>query len=270
MKERANEEWRTPIEFYGKVVDENERPISGATVVFGINDLSSEGYSELKKESDVEGLFSLAGAEGKHTSVRVFMNGYYASASNRTSFTYAGDNQNFVPIAHQPVVFHLRKAGPAEPLITMKRSFRIPRDGTPVEIDLIQGKSVPGGSGHLRVACWTEDKGKKSGEKYDWRCHISIPGGGLQISTNEFAFRAPDDGYQQVSEINMPATAAQWSSDVEVSFFVKLPGSKFGRMTFAMIAGGDHFCLIESALNPSGSRNVEFNPAVQPKEPVFE
>jgi hypothetical protein len=28
-------------------------------------------------------------------------------------------------------------------------------------------------------------------------------------------------------------------------------------MIFSMIAGGHHFCMINSVLNPSGSRNLE-------------
>ncbi len=35
---------------------------------------------------------------------------------------------------------------------------------------------------------------------------------------------------------------------------------RYGRMTFSMIAGGQHFCMIDSFLNPSGARNWEYDP----------
>ncbi len=263
-QERGLNEWRTPIEFYGKVVDENGNPVEGAQIEFSCTDLSPAGNSYYRTTSDADGLFSLNNVQGKLLVVRsIVKDGYYVSKQNRNNFFYAGENENFIPEFGNPVVFHLRKKGQAEPLITFKKSFRIPRDGTPVEINFLSGKTTALGSGHLRVECWTQDKGRKSGQMYDWKCLITVPSGGLQIATNEFNFLAPEDGYQAGFEIDMPETASNWSSDVEYKFFLKLADGKYGRMTFAMIAGGDHFCMIESSLNPSGSRNLEFDPAVQ-------
>jgi hypothetical protein len=38
---------------------------------------------------------------------------------------------------------------------------------------------------------------------------------------------------------------------------MQVADGRYGRMTFSMIAGGQHFCMIDSVLNPSGSRNLE-------------
>ena len=38
----------------------------------------------------------------------------------------------------------------------------------------------------------------------------------------------------------------------------------------SMIAGGQHFCIVDSFLNPTGSRNLEYDEAVQPKPTVHE
>jgi hypothetical protein len=86
-------------------------------------------------------------------------------------------------------------------------------------------------------------------------------------STNEFDFTAPLDGYRPVDEINMPQTTAEkWSNDVAKQYFVKLANGNYAYVKFRMVAGGDHFCIVESYLNPSGSRNLEFDPhnAIQP------
>ena len=60
----------------------------------------------------------------------------------------------------------------------------------------------------------------------------------------------------------MPATReADWSSRAHRAYFLKLANGNYARVSFEMVAGGDHFFQLESFLNPSGSRNLEFDPA---------
>jgi hypothetical protein len=261
--QQVEDEWRAPVDFYGRVVDETGRSISGAAIHFSLNGPS--GTEALQGESDVEGYFSLTGKQGKQMSVTVSKEGYYSSRRDRIGFRYAGDDENFVPDSGNPIIFHLQKEGEAEPLIHIAspiwggKGFRTPRDGTPVEISLITGNVVPLGEGNLRVECWTYDQGKH-GEKYDWKCRISVPGGGLIRHMQEFPFLAPLSGYQPSDEIDMSASLDKgWSSSVKRDYFVRLADGKFARVNFEMIAGGDHFFLLESFLNPSGSRNLEFD-----------
>jgi hypothetical protein len=260
-REKGLDEWRTPIEFYGKVVDESTNPVADAQVDFGCNDLSAEGTSNYHTNSDGNGVFSITGIAGKLLSVNVSKAGYYPSKQDNGYFTYAGANVNFVPDARNPVVFHLRKMGAAEPLIRFKKSFHIPKDGTPVGVDLETGNLAASGNAVFKVECWTNDQGKRPGQQYDWKCRVSVIGGGIQPYTDEFPFSAPDGGYESSEEIDMTAKPAQeWQSDVERRYFIRTTDGKFGRVVFGMIAGGDHFCVIESYLNPSGSRNLEFDP----------
>jgi len=89
---------------------------------------------------------------------------------------------------------------------------------------------------------------------------VSVPDGGLILTDKELDFVAPENGYRASAEITMPADRPNWKDDVDLKFFYRLRDGRYGRMTFSMIAGGDHFCLIESFLNPSGSRNLELDP----------
>ena len=268
----ASDPWRTPIAFYGKVVDESNQPVAGVSVSFSCNDLSREGTSKYQTTSDGQGLFSLKGVKGKLLVLRLSKEGYYTSKRDNDSFDFAGDGRGILVLdPTNPIVFHLQNRGHAEPLFVFNRSYRVARDGTPTGIDLTAGNVAGDQHAHLKVECWTDDVGKKPGQKYDWKCRISVPGGGLQLSTNEFSFYAPADGYKPFDEINMPASfEGWWQSDVERKYFVKLGDGKWGRVKFAMIAGGDHFCIIESYLNPSGSRNLEFDQSVQHKPTQFE
>ena len=154
--ERGYDQWRTPIEFYGKVVDEDTNPVANASVHFVWTDLSKNGTSEKDTASDQDGVFSLSNTNGKNLIVQVSKNGYYSYQPFGAAFNYAGENQNFVPDAANPVIFRLKKKGVTEPLVHVQspmggpKGFRIAKDGTADEISLTTGKAVPAGQGDLR------------------------------------------------------------------------------------------------------------------------
>ncbi|PWU15467.1 MAG: hypothetical protein C5B50_15315 [Verrucomicrobia bacterium] len=256
--DRAQDEWRTPIEFYGRVVDEVGNPIQGAQIKFTCNDLSTNGTSSYSADSDGQGSFSISGIKGKLLTARVSKSGYYTSRSDNDSFYYAGQDVNFVPDANRPVVFHLRRNGKLEPLIAVTGSTSIPRDGKPVGLSLTQAKAVSEESAELVIQCWTDDVGKRPGQRFDWRCRLTVPGGGLQEITEEFPFLAPETGYQMSTEINMRASLGnEWRDKAARSYFLKLGNGDYARIEFEMIPYGEHFALLQSYLNPSGSRNLE-------------
>jgi len=263
-QQMALNDWRAPIEFYGKVVDENTNAVAGADVHFVWTDLSPEGSSERRTHSDDNGLFSLRGVAGKNLHVETFKQGYYNYSPSGLYFNYTGQAQNFVPDASNPVLFRLKSKGVVEPLIHVHagrggmEGIRITKDGTPVEISLRSGNAVPLGQGDIRVQCWTYDQGKRPGQGYDWKCQITVPGGGLEPRADDLDFEAPQDGYQPTDVIDMPAEIEnRWSNDVKRQYFLKLGSGNYARINFEMIAHGDHFVVVESYYNPSGSRNLE-------------
>src|SRR6266404_3714259 len=72
-------EWKIPISFYGKAIDERGQPMPGADVHFQWTTLSGKGTSEADTKSDDKGLFSLNNVQGKRLLVRVTKPGYYSS-----------------------------------------------------------------------------------------------------------------------------------------------------------------------------------------------
>jgi uncharacterized repeat protein (TIGR03803 family) len=250
---------QSPIEFYGKVVDEKNNPVADVDIHYQWMDLLARGMQNLATgKSDSNGLFSLQGKQGASMTVSVGKAGYYASHWGQQSVQYSKmRSDHFVPDPQKPVVFQLRKKGTQAALVAMKRNYRIPRDGSPTSIDLVAGATTSGETGNLVVRCWTDDKGKRSGQKYDWHCTVAIPGGGLVSTDEEFPFLAPESGFKPTEEIKMPADRVDWKDDVDLKFYYRLADGRYGRMTFSMIAGGQHFCMIDSLLNPSGSRNLE-------------
>jgi hypothetical protein len=259
MNQRALAQWQAPINFYGKVVDESNNPVSGANIHFRWSEKPAEdGMRTADTESDAEGLFSLQGEHGRSLTVWFGKDGYYASQGGQRTFLYALGQDIISPDPYNPVIFQLRKKGHGvASLIMLKQNYRVARDGTPLAINLVSGASATSESSDFVVRCWTQDAGKRPGEKYDWRCVVSVPGGGAVTNDDEFAFTAPETGYAPTLEIAMPADRPDWTSDVDLKFYYRLADGRYGRMTFSMIAGGQHFCMIDSVLNPTGSRDLE-------------
>jgi hypothetical protein len=175
------------------------------------------------------------------------------------------------PDESAPAIFVLRKMGETEALIVQNRNVKISKTGTPVSMDLRTGSTYGAYSPDIQVQAWTQDQGIAPGtyKHYDWRCVITVPGGGLQTRTGaDFDFQAPADGYRPTDEIDMPSTANPWSSRLSREYFVKLANGEYARMSLTMHAGGDHFFSLTSYLNPTpGHRNLEFNPGQQPSAP---
>ena len=39
--------------------------------------------------------------------------------------------------------------------------------------------------------------------QFHWDCTVSVPGGGLQVTTDEFPFKAPEGGYVEAIDIRI-------------------------------------------------------------------
>lgn len=257
----------TPIAFYGRVIDEKGNPIEGAKAVMRPADAMMGGNHEYERTTNESGLFSIF-THGLGLTVDVSKAGYYTLSESSGNFGYAFGSGMSPPHPHSnnPAIFILRKMGDAEPLIKLDCNVRISRNGTPVQMSLTAGIRGYAHPGDIQVEAWTHDRDtpQSASKAYDWRCKISVlGGGGLQPRTGgEFDFIAPVDGYQPSDEITMSASDPNWRDSQNREFFLKLANGDYARIDFTMRAGGDHFFRIISYLNPAvGHRNLEFDPA---------
>jgi hypothetical protein len=261
------EVFTTPISFYGQVVDDAGKAISGASIKLMVADKPWGKSSVYEQLSDNQGFFSLTGARGAGLAVDISKQGYYSTAKARGRFVYGGvrsrdDPAN--PTTQSPAIFVLRKMGETEPLLAIDRDVMIPKNGQPVEISLRTGRSVGAGRGDIVVECWTNNSGldPNKNEPYDWRMRLSVPGGGLIERVGEFSFVAPESGYHSAREVNQAKSAEEWKSTTQGEYFIKTREGTFARLNVTMTTGGGHFVTIKSYLNPkAGSRNLEFDPA---------
>ncbi len=259
VQQRALADWQRPIEFYGRVVDENTNPVAGASITFGWSELpTQEAARKATTMSDANGLFSLHGERGPALDVWVGKEGYYASHGGQWGFSYLN---GFLSDPMNPVVFVLRKKGTGESLITssfpsgMGQIAQLHHDGTPVELDLFNGTQVPAGSGQLKLEFWRAITNQNA-NIFDWKCRLAVPGGGLVETPEEFAFQAPEGGYQSPVVIDMPATNENWRGEIRSKYYLQLPDGKYGRIDFYFLPYNGVF-TVQSAINPTGSRNLE-------------
>lgn len=258
----------TPVVFYGKAVDTAGSPIAGATASISVVDSMGDNNSAYEKKTDDGGLFSIS-THGAGLVINVSKEGYYTTEGSGGTFGYVkgGGVTNPHPDPNNPAIFVLRKRGLAEHLIVTQGYIKIARDGTPIQMNLTTGNASNVTNADIVIQAWTQDKDipRHSHQHYDWRCKITVPGGGLQPRTGgEFDFVAPEDGYQSSDEIDMPANAPKWSPMAAKSYFLQLGNGTYARIDFQMFAENDHFFSITSYLNPTpGHRNLEYDPKQQ-------
>jgi hypothetical protein len=255
--------WQTPIDFYGKVIDENSNVISGARVGFQWIESPDDEYGHrASTESDSQGLFSLNGKHGTSLEVSASKEGYYTPGPGFESFAYALSG-HFLPDPANPIVFHLRKKGRGEQLIHIAgiglrtmRDFLLSGDGKATEVLLRDGRLAPEGQGDLRVEFWAGQPIEGAPWRITWRCRVRVPGGGLIQTEEEFPFLAPQTGYAESDEWAIDTT--NWTEQVNKQYYVKLRDGRFGRVKLRIIGVPSRaYFRMESFLNPSGSRNLE-------------
>lgn len=245
-----------PIEFYGKVIDENGQPVDGANISFSWNQFMPEQSFETNAFSDANGLFSVVGLAGATLGVHVQKDGYYSVKANPIEFQYwkVLDSSSFQPDAGNPVIFHLRKKGSGTNLTTAFLNVKVPRDGTSVSVDFLN--RTFGADGQLQIS-----QVKPPYETWKrataWSFKMEIPDGGFIEQNDEFPFEAPASGYQPVIDFNFDARQPGWKTLFTKSYYLVFGSPpKYGRLTVETdISWGG--ARITYAINPSGSRNLE-------------
>jgi len=256
--------FNAPISFFGRVEDQNGVPVSEARVEFGAVDKFWAPGSNYQTASDANGLFSITGIKGAGLTVGVSKEGYDGiKGLSYQSFGYGmppDSTRKAPPHKDAPAVFVLRKKANTEPIFSIHRDVPVPKDGTPVEVSLRTGKAVSQGKGDIMIECWTFDSNKDAQGRYEWRFRLSVPGGGLVARTEpQLSFEAPESGYVPAVEVNMSSASIRWQRDSDDQYWLKLRNGTFARMRCRITTGGDHFASITAYLNPSGSRNLEYD-----------
>jgi hypothetical protein len=264
-------QWRTPIEFFGKVIDEKEQPVAGAGVEYSWNGTvekyGKDGVVHKTMTSDTSGQFHIHGIEGKCMTVYVRKPGHYSKAYPQGKYEYAGFwEPTFIePDREKPVIFHLVKRPVAEPTYRIGSRIFLEPPALETHLDLLSptAQSTTPADLYVRI---TRPPGASYEKPFDWSVTIEGRNGAEIVeTTDEFMLQAPADSYQSklIREYKNPTGNARQ----KVRFYVRSKGRKlYAAVDFEMAAyrrmnGSEPASIVISAtVNPNNSPNVEYDP----------
>jgi hypothetical protein len=251
-----------PFSFYGKVVDPTGQPVGGASakVTLWGEPGSAKASSERKILSGADGMFSLKDVRAVSIEVVVTKEGYRTMPAKTPPGGWGLNLQDrSFPTAAAPAIFPLQKIGGGEPLVVFHTGgMDVSQDGAVAAFDLASGHKRKDFTGGVQVQTWVDAHDPKSQQPYHWKFSVTMPGGGLQLRTDDYQFVAPSSGYQASDVVDMTPGSGPWSDVSERSYFIKTADGKYGRIQLSVNAHGSF--AIEGYLNPSGSQNLEFDP----------
>jgi hypothetical protein len=265
-------QWRTPIEFYGKVIDERNQPVAGAFIEVAwsgtVEKYGGDGVGKRTLTSNAAGLFSITGVEGKGMTVYVSKDGYHRRSESNGWFEYAGFwEPTFIePDPDKPVIFHLIKRPIAEPTYHVdQRSIpKAPLLATHIDVLAQPAETSGGGDMTLRIVR-PPDPGYQN--PFDWELKIEGTGGAEFVEgKDEFMLRAPDGGYQKTISKNFKQ--ARGNSIESIKFYVRNKARKLYAAVSVEVTPyypnhatkEDAACFIVTAtVNPNDSPNVEYD-----------
>jgi hypothetical protein len=266
----AIEATNVPINFWGKIVDQNGLPVMAVKIDYEYSiehgNLLGVAWSDQETRSgqavtDRNGLFSVLGLKGHALGILAIKHpDYQFRGKGAVSFDFYGSTASgkFVSDQLKPVVFTVVEKQRLEPLIHMKGNLRVQVNGPPERWSLWQGESDP--NGELLVTFRREPAVlQRPGQAATWSADLQIVGGGIiEASWDEDIRQAPEAGYLD----SLPYPDREQKQGVPYrSFYVKTADGRFGRLQIELDARGEGAsapCYIASDMNPRpGSRNLE-------------
>ena len=272
LRRGAAEAQNVAIDFWGRIVDQDDAPLSGAAVTAGIRKwglgvaLQIQGGSTRSRAvSGADGSFEIRGGRGDVLTITSMeKEGYEPEASALRSFGY-NISTNITADPRQPVTFRMWKQGRNEKLITGNKFFTIIPDGRPYTIDLLNGQIAEGAQedGDLRVAI-TRAPDAVFGKRFNWSCKIEPIAGGVLEDPDYSApmLLAPSGGYATELSIGYEAKSELYRDGADTRFVSYSRTKRIYARTQLIIYPFYHKgpedqqarLRVHYAINPSGSR----------------
>jgi hypothetical protein len=248
-----------PMDIYGKVVDQNGQPVTGAKAR-GFVDFGISGSEEHDTVTDAQGQFHFLGLYGKGLGIRLQKDGY--EYGYKIPYQRPGD---YLPDSNNPVVITMWKLRGAEPMIHTILESRVPYNGTSAIFNLMTGKKSADGDLKITLSRFPL-KIHRGRDKYDWTVKIEPINGALIVENDQYPNWAPENGYQSSFETGMSSNSVSWSRELSQNFYTKDKQGKYGRLLIDLFTDSerpDTGITIQTWVNPSGSQNLEFDPQKQ-------
>jgi hypothetical protein len=259
------------IDFYGKVVDQHGHPIAGVqvngSILLAVSPISSAN-KEVITETDSAGKFQFVGLHGAGFGLLLKKTGYEYNGKANWSAVSNPDPNN-------PVVFILWKLQGAEPMVHTKLNGRLPFNAQSgvfgASFDMSIG--MKSDSGDLHISLTQKPLSVTRGtDHFEWEATIGIQGGGLIEATDPYMNLAPESSYKNVFSFAQGKDDPSWVDRLVKTFYVHTANGQYGKVSIALTPGSNRPEIglgiglsIETWMNPSGSRNLEFDPSKEIK-----
>ncbi len=287
IKKSANRQ----IDFYGKVVDQHGEPVEGVKLEIKILSYQSSfvdylrtGREQIENKftmmTDADGSFVVEGRKGTSFAIeRMTKEGYVRPERGvKYNFVYSnlssGEKSSMYHTADRsrPVIYEMWKKGKTEPLISTFAKLTIdPKKGiNEVYYTFgLKGKSspqpMPGWD--LKVTGKNEPSPDKRRQQDDyWEVTLTAGDGcGIVLTDSPHANLAPESGYRKSLTIKSTDQKTPWDRPVRRGYFCCDNGQKYVafrlRFSFGSRKTGNWIIvrLADLRINPSGSRNLEYD-----------
>jgi hypothetical protein len=253
------------MDFYGKIVDQDNHPVEGVRVTAGVGTYEGptrSGGQKYYTVSDAEGLFSFTGIHGAGCGYILEKDGY--AFDQRQPF--ASRPKDYVPDQNKPALFAMWRLQGANPMAHTAFDSRVAYDGQTTAFDLISGRKAEGGD--LRITLARNPLRVRRGrEFFDWSVKIQVAGGALVANSDLYPYEAPETGYASTFDISVSKDAPNWTQRLTKAYYFRTARGEYGRMNIDLTTDSERpegtGISIAAWINPSGSRNLEWDPAKQ-------
>ena len=252
-------QWKTPINFYGRVIDQHGLPVVGSKVKMVWSAIGETPERDLLTDS--MGKFQITGINGKGISAMVICPpGYTSGESGYQSFEYSAfwEPHFHVPDKENPTLFRLWRFEDAEPMYFWSKLKKMTVDGQKVWFDTKTGKFGPTGD----VAFSTKRGTTYAPHQFDWSLTVEAPpGGGLVLTNDELMFEAPEAGYEQSWTHELNGMEPSYTVDKSIRFYLKTSDGKYAAVKADITQMGVPEAEVnaQAYVNPSGSRNLQYD-----------
>lgn len=132
----------------------------------------------------------------------------------------------------------------------------LPGDGSATKIKLETGKPAP--EGELEVRAWKPWPPRPMSPAYDWKVTFRLASGGFVETHEDFAFEAPEAGYEEEYIVDMAAASGKnWKVFAErTMYFAFGEPKRYGRVAMRT-DGNSRYIFLDYIINRSGSRDLE-------------
>ena len=255
-------DYNARIEFYGRVIDQEGKPLKGAKVSYKIQmagDLQPQFGLRRRDQGAVntrdDGTFEILKKKGMNLDISAIeLDGYReAQGGTRRGYSYGSGSVQHAPDPSRPVDFLLISQD-ASKLVGNEHKLAFKWDSSPVSVPI-------GDTGDTIV--FIPRRKRLNGEimDLDWSLDLSVTQGEILRMPKDAPLIAPLDGYQKILNYGSLASDPKWSDGFgQESLVFRTQDGKYGRIELDLYVDREidsTAAYVTVHLNPSGGRNLE-------------